>query len=55
MNTPGRASGNWGWRYTERMLTAAVRDRLKKLTETYGRVPAAAETPPGDETPLDSR
>jgi 4-alpha-glucanotransferase len=37
MNTPGRASGNWGWRYSQDMLTAAVCDRLKALTEVYGR------------------
>jgi 4-alpha-glucanotransferase len=39
MNTPGRASGNWSWRYTEGMLTDAVRDRLKALTGLYGRAP----------------
>ncbi len=38
MNTPGRASGNWGWRYSQAMLTAAARDQLKALTESYGRV-----------------
>jgi 4-alpha-glucanotransferase len=37
MNTPGRASGNWGWRYSQDMLTAAACDRLKTLTEMYGR------------------
>ena len=37
MNTPGRASGNWGWRYSPDMLTVAVSDRLKALTEIYGR------------------
>ncbi len=37
MNTPGRASGNWGWRYTADMLTDALRDRLKALTDIYGR------------------
>ena len=39
MNTPGRATGNWGWRYTEGMLTGEVATRLKALTETYGRSP----------------
>jgi 4-alpha-glucanotransferase len=42
MNTPGRASGNWGWRYTEDMLTEGVRQRLKILTEVYGRAPRKA-------------
>ena len=39
MNTPGRASGNWSWRYTEGALTDAIRDRLRDLTEIYGRAP----------------
>ena len=39
MNTPGRASGNWGWRYSQDMLTAAACDWLKTLTEIYGRAP----------------
>jgi 4-alpha-glucanotransferase len=39
MNTPGRAGGNWGWRYTEGMLTDGLRQRLKLLTEVYGRAP----------------
>jgi 4-alpha-glucanotransferase len=37
MNTPGRASGNWGWQYSQDMLIAAASDRLKTLTEMYGR------------------
>jgi 4-alpha-glucanotransferase len=43
MNTPGRASGNWSWRYTEGRLTAAASDRLKELTEVYGRAPRPPE------------
>jgi 4-alpha-glucanotransferase len=39
MNTPGRASGNWGWRYTEGRLTPALSQRLRELTATYGRAP----------------
>lgn len=35
MNTPGRASGNWGWHYTQDMLTPAACDRLRALTEVY--------------------
>ena len=46
MNTPGRMSGNWSWRFTDDMLNDGVRERLKGLTEIYGRAPAAAETPP---------
>jgi 4-alpha-glucanotransferase len=37
MNTPGRANGNWGWRYSQGMLTSASCSRLKTLTEVYGR------------------
>jgi 4-alpha-glucanotransferase len=37
MNLPGRPSGNWGWRYTEAMLTPAVLDRLGGMTEIYSR------------------
>src|SRR5215216_7681940 len=38
MNTPGRPGGNWGWRYTEDMLTAELALRLRSLTEIYGRL-----------------
>jgi 4-alpha-glucanotransferase len=37
MNFPGRAAGNWGWRFTDELLTGAILDRLGELTETYGR------------------
>ncbi|MBL8794179.1 MAG: 4-alpha-glucanotransferase [Planctomycetia bacterium] len=37
MNMPGRAAGNWGWRYTVDMLHGAVLDRLAELTVLYGR------------------
>ena len=39
MNTPGRAAGNWAWRYQSGALTASLRDRLRQTTETYGRLP----------------
>jgi 4-alpha-glucanotransferase len=39
MNTPGRASGNWGWRFTQSMLTPGLASRLRELTETSGRAP----------------
>ncbi|HWQ16070.1 MAG TPA: 4-alpha-glucanotransferase [Roseiflexaceae bacterium] len=38
MNTPGRPAGNWSWRYTEGMLDSFAADRLRQLTELYGRV-----------------
>ncbi len=37
MNFPGRAEGNWFWRFTWDMLTNDLKSRLKKMTTTYGR------------------
>lgn len=37
MNTPGEAAGNWGWRYRPGHLTHGLADRLKQMTEVYGR------------------
>ncbi|MBU0599596.1 4-alpha-glucanotransferase [bacterium] len=37
MNLPGKALGNWKWRYTSQMLNNGSRERLKELTERYGR------------------
>jgi 4-alpha-glucanotransferase len=45
MNLPGRASGNWRWRFTPGALTDGVRDRLKRLADLYGR---SAVVPPPD-------
>lgn len=39
MNKPGEADGNWAWRFEPGMLTDELGDRLKFLTETYGRLP----------------
>ena len=39
MNTPGRAGGNWGWRFAQAMLSPGLVGRLKELTETSGRAP----------------
>ncbi|MBD2344325.1 4-alpha-glucanotransferase [Anabaena subtropica] len=38
MNFPGKTVGSWGWRYQSAALTPEVSDRLKGMTETYGRV-----------------
>jgi 4-alpha-glucanotransferase len=38
MNAPGHATGNWGWRYEAEMLNDSVRDRLRTMTELYGRL-----------------
>jgi 4-alpha-glucanotransferase len=53
MNTPGRAAGNWSWRYTPAMLTPQLIDRLRTLTELYGRAPdkQAAEAAGNRELP----
>lgn len=39
MNFPGKAEGNWLWRYRPDVLTWEIRERLKTLTQTYGRAP----------------
>jgi 4-alpha-glucanotransferase len=39
MNSPGKAEGNWEWRYTADMLTDELTGRLRELTEIYGRMP----------------
>ncbi|HEX9117984.1 MAG TPA: 4-alpha-glucanotransferase [Anaerolineae bacterium] len=40
MNTPGKATGNWGWRFREEALDEGVRRRLAEMTLLYGRAPA---------------
>ena len=42
MNTPGRPSGNWSWRYQEWQLNQGGLDRLADITQRYGRVPKKA-------------
>jgi 4-alpha-glucanotransferase len=37
MNYPGRAGGNWNWRFTWDMLSNETKTRLKEMTATYGR------------------
>jgi 4-alpha-glucanotransferase len=37
MNSPGRPTGNWGWRLREDQLNVATLERLADLTELYGR------------------
>ncbi|MDD2316075.1 MAG: 4-alpha-glucanotransferase [Desulfobacterales bacterium] len=37
MNRPGKALGNWRWRFSSRRLTGAMADQLAELTETFGR------------------
>jgi 4-alpha-glucanotransferase len=37
MNFPGRAEGNWYWRFAWEQLTPEVRAKLLKMTTMYGR------------------
>lgn len=39
MNRPSVAEGNWDWCYRSGVLTSQLRDRLKTLTDIYGRKP----------------
>ncbi|MGB3265398.1 MAG: 4-alpha-glucanotransferase [Microcoleus sp.] len=39
MNFPGKAEGNWGWRYRREALNWEVRDRLKTMTYISRRAP----------------
>jgi 4-alpha-glucanotransferase len=37
MNMPGRAEGNWQWRYHDGALTDQLRDNLRDITILFGR------------------
>ncbi|MCS7047554.1 MAG: 4-alpha-glucanotransferase, partial [Gemmataceae bacterium] len=37
MNTPGRPSGNWTWRFQAGQIHGWIIARLRELTELYGR------------------
>ena len=37
MNLPASERGNWGWRIRAGALTPELSDRLREMTETYGR------------------
>ena len=44
INTPGTASGNWGWRVDGDALTPELAAHIRSLTETFGRcAPVKAE------------
>lgn len=47
MNTPGKAAGNWTWRFTWEVLPDWLAPQLRELAELYGRVPGegAVDTP----------
>jgi 4-alpha-glucanotransferase len=37
MNTPGRAMGNWAWRFRSEQLNDGTVRGLRELTELFGR------------------
>jgi 4-alpha-glucanotransferase len=37
MNFPSTTDGNWQWRFREKDLTVKIKEKLKEITETYGR------------------
>jgi len=39
MNYPSVPEGNWAWRYWDGALTTELSDRLKTMTQTFGRSP----------------
>ncbi len=39
MNFPGKAEGNWAWRYWSGALNHELGDRLRSLVQTFGRAP----------------
>ncbi len=43
MNTPGVASGNWGWRFAWQDIPAWVAPSLRDMAEVYGRLPGAGQ------------
>lgn len=47
MNTPGKASGNWTWRYTPEMIEDWLAPAIWDMAEVFARVPAreAQDTP----------
>ena len=41
MNVPSAATGNWSWRFEQRMLTAEVAEKLRAITDITDRTEAA--------------
>ncbi|MBP7962155.1 MAG: 4-alpha-glucanotransferase [Caldilineaceae bacterium] len=39
MNLPGRADGNWQWRYVPEQINGHMTERLREVTVVYGRHP----------------
>jgi 4-alpha-glucanotransferase len=45
MNYPGRASGNWSWRFTAPMLDVMLKARIKETNLLYSRLPESMKPP----------
>ena len=45
MNVPGRADGNWRWRFTDKMVSATTFEWLRDLTESSKRYPKPNSDP----------
>ena len=43
MNMPGRADGNWAWRFLPEQITGHLLHRLREMTLVYGRHPEVYE------------
>ena len=43
MNLPNSTSGNWNWRFNPGVLTDDIAERLRDLTEIYGRAKESVE------------
>ena len=46
MNVPGRADGNWRWRFTEKMVSTTAFEWLRDLTESSKRCASARASAP---------
>jgi 4-alpha-glucanotransferase len=38
MNIPSTLGGNWSWRFSEKMITGKLKEKILKLNRLYGRV-----------------
>lgn len=45
MNYPGRASGNWSWRYPAHVLDEPIKARIKETNFLYSRLPEHMKPP----------
>lgn len=45
MNFPGKAEGNWEWRYRSEAVNADISYRLNRLTKLFGRAPMPKPAP----------